>query len=314
MFCFPSLTSRFIWGHSFFYFVIPRCTPASIAPAFHLAPYTRSEWARTTISQGYSSPCPPGRVCTGFRTRDSIKMKRTIILEFICRANCQSRFGPTRPRPRLAVRSRPINCCRGRIYLPCLDGRLISSFSFFFFILLDLLASASEWLILDGDGKELVNPPTSSISSNAVNVSSIAGQRVNEQSCSGEDRGGCEHVCSQSAEPDSIRCLCYRGFRLNADGKSCVGTSPPSAHLQTQFYCPIALFYFYFGSHPESSSETFTLFTDVDECATANGGCDGQCSNRPGSFICSCPVGFRLASNGKKCIGTDIFFLNLGAG
>jgi hypothetical protein len=56
------------------------------------------------------------------------------------------------------------------------------------------------------------------------------------------------------------------------------------------------------------ANETFTLFTDVDECATANGGCDGQCSNRPGSFICSCPVGFRLASNGKKCIGTDIFF------
>ena len=41
---------------------------------------------------------------------------------------------------------------------------------------------------------------------------------------------------------------------------------------------------------------------DEDECATANGGCDGTCTNRPGSFTCLCPVGFRMASNSKKCI------------
>lgn len=156
-----------------------------------------------------------------------------------------------------------------------------------------------------------MNRPTSSISSNAVNVSSSAGQRgVNEQSCSNEDRGGCEHVCSQSAEPDSIRCLCYRGFRLNADGKSCVGTSHPT-HLPTCRRNFIPFFYYFpyiWVGILNRPVKHFTLFTDVDECATANGGCDGQCSNRPGSFICSCPVGFRLASNGKKCIGTDIFF------
>lgn len=204
------------------------------------------------------------------------------------------------------------------IYLSCLDGRP----SFFFFVFFfsfsptDLLPSVSELLILDGDGKELVNSPTSSISSNAVNVSSSGGQRVNEQSCSNEDRGGCEHVCSQSAEPDSIRCLCYRGFRLNADGKSCVGTSTHPTLLYTRCV-PLAsavyslLFDFFFVRILNcGANETFTLFTDVDECATANGGCDGQCSNRPGSFICSCPIGFRLASNGKKCIGTEnlVFF------
>ncbi|KAI9557484.1 hypothetical protein GHT06_017312 [Daphnia sinensis] len=123
--------------------------------------------------------------------------------------------------------------------------------------------------------KGLVIPLTSSISSNAVNVSSTAGQQINERSCSNEDRGGCEHVCSQSAEPDSIRCLCYRGFRLNADGKSCV---------------------------------------DIDECETGNGGCDDKCSNLPGSYICSCPVGFRLASNGKKCIDVNECSLRNGHG
>lgn len=73
--------------------------------------------------------------------------------------------------------------------------------------------------------------PTLTTRPNAVNstltgvVTSAAGVRTNERGCSSEDRGGCEHVCSQSAEPDSIRCLCYRGFRLDADGKSCIGMS-----------------------------------------------------------------------------------------
>lgn len=63
----------------------------------------------------------------------------------------------------------------------------------------------------------LPSPPTRS----AINSTSAG---ANEQSCSSDDRGGCEHVCTQSAEPDAIRCLCYRGFRLDSDGKSCAGT------------------------------------------------------------------------------------------
>jgi len=45
---------------------------------------------------------------------------------------------------------------------------------------------------------------------------------------------------------------------------------------------------------------------DVDECAVDNGGCEGLCVNRQGSFQCSCSEGFRLASNGKKCIGNAL--------
>lgn len=58
----------------------------------------------------------------------------------------------------------------------------------------------------------------------------------------------------------------------------------------------------------KKNKKTFPSFTDIDECETGNGGCDDKCSNLPGSFICSCPVGFRLASNGKKCIGMEIDF------
>lgn len=47
--------------------------------------------------------------------------------------------------------------------------------------------------------------------------------------CSGEDRGGCDHLCFQAlVDPVTgtsvTRCSCYRGFRLDpADGKSCLG-------------------------------------------------------------------------------------------
>jgi len=41
--------------------------------------------------------------------------------------------------------------------------------------------------------------------------------------------------------------------------------------------------------------------TDVDECATENGGCEHFCSNVVGSFVCSCPAGYRLADDRSTC-------------
>ena len=42
---------------------------------------------------------------------------------------------------------------------------------------------------------------------------------------------------------------------------------------------------------------------DINECETANGGCEQMCSNTIGSFACSCDVGYRLDSNGLNCSG-----------
>ena len=42
---------------------------------------------------------------------------------------------------------------------------------------------------------------------------------------------------------------------------------------------------------------------DINECETANGGCEQICSNTIGSFACSCDVGYRLDSNGLNCSG-----------
>ena len=45
------------------------------------------------------------------------------------------------------------------------------------------------------------------------------------------------------------------------------------------------------------------MHTDVNECATNNGGCAQTCTNTVGSFVCSCQSGYTLASNGLTCNG-----------
>ena len=42
---------------------------------------------------------------------------------------------------------------------------------------------------------------------------------------------------------------------------------------------------------------------DVDECATANGGCDQNCHNSIGSYNCSCNIGFLLDEDNHGCSG-----------
>jgi len=45
------------------------------------------------------------------------------------------------------------------------------------------------------------------------------------------------------------------------------------------------------------------VLVDIDECATNNGGCHtyASCSNTPGSFTCTCNIGY--TGNGLTCDG-----------
>ncbi|GFQ81644.1 dorsal-ventral patterning tolloid-like protein 1, partial [Trichonephila clavata] len=43
------------------------------------------------------------------------------------------------------------------------------------------------------------------------------------------------------------------------------------------------------------------FFTDKDECATNNGGCQHICKNTIGSYACSCHNGFVLHENNHDC-------------
>lgn len=56
------------------------------------------------------------------------------------------------------------------------------------------------------------------------------------------------------------------------------------------------------------------LPTDVDECANANGGCEGPCCNTVGGFYCRCPPGYQLQGDGKTCQGRTCLVLCPGEG
>jgi len=44
-------------------------------------------------------------------------------------------------------------------------------------------------------------------------------------------------------------------------------------------------------------------YSDVDECAIANGECEQQCINTEGSFYCDCHEGHALESDNRTCEG-----------
>lgn len=46
------------------------------------------------------------------------------------------------------------------------------------------------------------------------------------------------------------------------------------------------------------------LLKDIDECIDSST-CDHNCTNKKGSFDCSCAVGYRLGNDGKSCTGTE---------
>ena len=49
---------------------------------------------------------------------------------------------------------------------------------------------------------------------------------------------------------------------------------------------------------------TYTVCSaDIDECLSDSGGCEHNCTNTEGSFLCSCSQGYSLADDGFQCIG-----------
>ena len=45
------------------------------------------------------------------------------------------------------------------------------------------------------------------------------------------------------------------------------------------------------------------LILDIDECSRDADGCEHNCGNTVGSFVCSCNTGYALTANDKNCIG-----------
>ena len=53
----------------------------------------------------------------------------------------------------------------------------------------------------------------------------------------------------------------------------------------------------------------FFFFSDIDECVVNQGGCAHNCTNKAGSFECSCRDGWKLNADGKSCDGKTIYLL-----
>ncbi|WAR15334.1 MEGF6-like protein [Mya arenaria] len=51
---------------------------------------------------------------------------------------------------------------------------------------------------------------------------------------------------------------------------------------------------------------------DVNECNDNNGGCDHECCNTIGSYVCKCPPGYQLGSDGRACLDIDECISNNG--
>ena len=45
------------------------------------------------------------------------------------------------------------------------------------------------------------------------------------------------------------------------------------------------------------------MIIDIDECDISNGGCEHNCTNTIGSFVCSCNDGYNLTENALNCTG-----------
>ncbi len=104
---------------------------------------------------------------------------------------------------------------------------------------------------------------------------------VNECSTS---NGGCDGQCTNTQ--GSYTCSCGSGYVLGSNTHSCYG----------ELY-----------QIPKQTYEMIiTVYPDVNECSTSNGGCDGQCTNTKGSYTCSCESGYVLGSNAHSCDGEFI--------
>ena len=58
--------------------------------------------------------------------------------------------------------------------------------------------------------------------------------------------------------------------------------------------------------HADSSNNVLLCLLyiiDIDECETANGGCEHNCINIPNSYECACSDGFALKTDQKTCQG-----------
>jgi len=116
--------------------------------------------------------------------------------------------------------------------------------------------------------------------------------------------GGCSHTCVNLTP--GYECTCPPGLAIDTDGYTCIEDScfeqeQPEKCEQICTNIPGGL-YTCSCEKGYSLDEDAHNCTEIDECATNNGGCQYECINFEGGYECTCPDGMFLASDGLSCV------------
>ena len=107
--------------------------------------------------------------------------------------------------------------------------------------------------------------------------------------------GGCQQVCVNT--PGGFHCTCRPGYTLDSNGITCTSM----IQLQTNIIAKLHGCHFIILSFGFSCMHY--IQTDINECATSNGGCEVYCTDTDGSFTCSCDNHEILDATGLFCVG-----------
>eukprot|EP00058_Branchiostoma_floridae_P010055 XP_002595543.1 hypothetical protein BRAFLDRAFT_259927 [Branchiostoma floridae] len=133
--------------------------------------------------------------------------------------------------------------------------------------------------------------------------------------CAGPTNG-CQQSCTNTA--GGFACTCKEYYALASDGKSCEPAISCSNDTSCTQLCAVinATEVCDCNAGYNLDSDGITC-NDFDECANAaNNSCDptnGQCTNLPGTFNCSCSTGYQIeAGGGTLCDDIDECQTNTG--
>ncbi|XP_032664732.1 tolloid-like protein 2 isoform X2 [Odontomachus brunneus] len=106
------------------------------------------------------------------------------------------------------------------------------------------------------------------------------------------------NMYQEECEYDSVEVVSKLGDDVyRKHGIFCGARSPPLITSEGNFM----RITFTSDNSVQKSGFAAVFFTDMDECANNNGGCQHECKNTIGSYQCSCHNGFTLHENGHDC-------------
>ncbi|CAH2008151.1 unnamed protein product [Acanthoscelides obtectus] len=102
----------------------------------------------------------------------------------------------------------------------------------------------------------------------------------------------------QQCEYDRVDVYSYlKEDKLKKHGSYC-GPRPPALITSEGNIMRII---FYSDTSVQKTGFAAVFFTDMDECAVNQGGCQHECQNTFGSYVCTCHNGYTLHENGRDC-------------